>query len=369
MIYPDYNNSLVNIACSVIHHFGGEIKHETFKPLDDLLQKGYKNIIVMLFDGLGVDALEHHLPQNSFLRKHYVREISSVFPPTTTAATTSVESGRTPIEHGWLGWSLYFKEIDKIVDVFPNTIKDSDRIQAASFHVGSKYIPYKNIVESINETGNGKAYIVSEFGNYKIHSQGELFQSVIKLSKEEGKKYIYTYYHQPDSIMHTKGCYSDYVKDIIEDINERVEKLCNKLEDSLIILTADHGHINNKYKFISDYPELLETLIRPTSIESRATAFYVKEGYNEKFLKEFKKAFKDDFILLSKEDVLEKKLFGEGVPNIKSNGFLGDYLAIAISDVSIAYSHGSNQFVSNHAGLTEKEMLIPYIVVEKRSKF
>lgn len=34
----------------------------------------------MLLDGLGVDALENHLDKGSFLRRHFVSEISTVFP-------------------------------------------------------------------------------------------------------------------------------------------------------------------------------------------------------------------------------------------------------------------------------------------------
>jgi len=44
--------------------------------------------IQMLFDGMGSDALIHHLPEDSFLRRHWTADISSVFPPAATAAVT-----------------------------------------------------------------------------------------------------------------------------------------------------------------------------------------------------------------------------------------------------------------------------------------
>lgn len=47
--------------------------------------------------------------------------------------------------------------------------------------------------------------------------------------------------------------------------------------------------------------------------------------------------------------------------------FLGDYLAIGINDVSIFNSREEvNQFIGMHAGMTEKEMMIPLIVVERK---
>jgi len=75
-------------------------------------------VVLMAFDGMGVDILEKHLPRESFLRENMIRYVTSVFPSTTTAAMTAYYSGLSPNEHGWLGWSLYFigvKGSDKIL--------------------------------------------------------------------------------------------------------------------------------------------------------------------------------------------------------------------------------------------------------------
>ena len=361
--YPDYNNSIVNLACSVMKHYGADNHHETLAIFDNYLEKNYKNVVVMLLDGLGVDALEHHLDKGSFLRKHFVEAISTVFPPTTTAATTSIESGLTPKEHGWLGWSLYFREIDKIVNAFINIIEDSDE-KAADYHVAGKIIPYTSIYDIINDTGNATAYSVSPFGTNKISSHIQMFEEVERLCKLNGNKYIYAYFPQPDTTMHKYGCYSSEVTSWVKELNEGVEKMCEGLKDTIVVVTADHGHINLNYRFVSDYPQLLKMLIRPISIESRATCFYVKEEYKELFKLEFYKDFGKDFILLSKAEILEGQLFGTGQAHRKFEDFIGDFLAVAIGDLGIAYSPKSKQFISNHAGMTKQEMLIPFIVVE-----
>ena len=47
---------------------------------------------------------------------------------------------------------------------------------------------------------------------------------------------------------------------------------------------------------------------------------------------------------------------------------LGDYLAIAIDDLSIySTKEEADFFIGVHAGLTEDEMTIPLIIVEKKS--
>jgi predicted AlkP superfamily pyrophosphatase or phosphodiesterase len=164
--------------------------------------------------------------------------------------------------------------------------------------------------------------------------------------------------------MHSYGCYSVEAKAWVRELNKRVENMCKGLKDTIVIVTADHGHIDLKYKFVTDYPNILKMLVRPTSIESRAACFYVKEKYKGGFREQFYKAFGEEFLLLSKDEVIEQKLFGDGKLHPKFEEFIGDFLAVAISDTGIAYSRNSAQFVSNHAGMTKQEMMIPFIVIE-----
>ena len=119
-IKPDYDNCLVNFSNSVLKAFGAETSAPTLKMADKLLEKEYKNVVVLLMDAMGVSILEKHLSPDGFLRSHLAGAYSSVFPPTTVAATTSMLSGLYPNEHGWLGWDMFFPELEKNVTVFLN---------------------------------------------------------------------------------------------------------------------------------------------------------------------------------------------------------------------------------------------------------
>ena len=76
--------------------------------------------------------------------------------------------------------------------------------------------------------------------------------------------------------------------------------------------------------------------------------------------------FGDEFILFSKEEVLEQKLFGYGIQHKMAEGFLGDYLAISINKMSIDNIKPKDRepFKAGHAGLTVDEMLVPLIIKE-----
>jgi predicted AlkP superfamily pyrophosphatase or phosphodiesterase len=361
---PDYNKGLVNLACSILKEFGAEYHHPTLTVMDELLERKYKNVIIVLLDGMGLDALNFHLNSDGFFKSHLVTDISSVFPPTTTAATTSLQTGLTPSEHGWLGWSLYFSEIDKIVNAFINTEKDTDHA-VADYHVANRYIPYKSIYDQINETNNGKAYQVSKYGTNKINSFDELIGEVKRLSKEDGRKYIYAYWEDPDGLMHDYGCDHPIVTEDLRLLENKIACMTEELSDSLVIVTADHGHLNVNYYTLSDYPEIMKMLKRPVSVETRATAFYVKEAYMEDFPHVFKQIFGNDFILYTKDELKQNKLFGDGVLHVKFDEFVGDFMAIAISNMGIIYSNASKKLVSTHAGLTKNEMRVPFIAISK----
>ncbi len=367
--YPEHNKSLLSLTSSVLKHFGAESSHQSYPYVDKLLSKNFKNVVIMLFDGLGTSILEKHLPKDSFLRRHFAESFSSVFPATTTAATLSMETGLSPAEHGWLGWSLYFHQIDKTVDIFSNTVSGSNGEQATQYHVARKFLPYKSIFAKIREATDNEvlAICVSPYSSYKSKSVNQICTTVADLCRQPGKKYIYTYWYQPDYDMHDLGTTHSKITRCIKNIDNKLQHLCSGAEDTLFIITADHGLVDTEWIFISDYPDLCQCLLRKPCIEIRALTFYIKKGMKETFEKLFNKYFGNHYILLTKEQVKEKQLFGEGKAHPLFEEFLGDYLAIATGNVSIdmAPRPDNPMFKAMHAGITSEEMEIPLIVVNK----
>lgn len=366
--YPNYDRSILSIASSVLNHFGvKDCQHKTLPEFDKLLKKDCKNIIVMLFDGLGTSSLNYHLKENDFLRKHYVTDISSVFPSTTVAATTSVLSGYSPAECGWLGWDLYFEEIGENVAVFKNTLQRNGE-PAAKFNVAHKYIPVKSIMKRIEEVnGRRSAYCVSFFSKYRSKSVEDVCKTVYKLSKKRKKKYIYAYWNQPDHAMHSHGVTSQEAHEQILHINSEVEKLCDKLENSLVIITADHGLCDGVNVYLEDYPELNSMLKIPPSIEpGRAMSLFVKDGLHEDFKNEFNRRFGDCFRLMTKEEVFSENLLGYGKPHPRTYDFVGDFLAVATTEKTLFTAREEYEIIGVHAGLTKEEMTVPFIAIETK---
>ncbi len=367
--YPEYDRSILSLSASVLKHFGvTDCLHKTLPEFDELLGNGYRNIVIMLFDGLGVSAIEEHLDENDFLRRHFVCPVSSVYPSTTVAATTSITSGLSPLESAWLGWDLYFEEIEKTVAVFRNTQQETSEA-AADFNVANRFIPVKSIFEKIEEVnGKGSAYCVSPFSRFHSKSVKNICKTVKRLSKKRKKKYIYTYWYQPDKAMHDFGVGSSEAREQILEINREVERLCKKLKNTLVIITADHGLIDGKNLYLEDYGYLSSMLERLPSVEPRALSLFVKEGKKEEFRKEFYRIFGDSFILFTKEEALSEGLFGKGVLHRKTDDFIGDFFAVATGNKSLFIKREERIFKGVHAGLTAEEMTVPFIAVNKKNR-
>ena len=369
---PDYRNSIVNLSCSVLKYFNVPgVKHSTLPEADRLLkERKPRNVVILLFDAMGISILNRHLPENSFTRQHIVKTISSTFPPTTVAATTAVNSGLTPLETGWLGWISYFKEIDDNIITFFNTLQTDGEKQAAPERLIYKYAPYKTLQMQIKESNPDiKCMAVSPFKTNPndetiiTNSVRESVENIIRFTEEGGRHMIYGYWPDPDHMMHELGIDHPQITPIMEDIDTNLQYLYDNTDrnDTLVFVIADHSQINAKWFVLSDYPDLQALLKHPHSIEGRCASFMVKDGKIEEFRVLFKKHFGDHFLLMDHDEFLNSGLLGSGIPHPRTEGFVGDIIAIATDEYTIGETQDDTDMVGIHAGITKEEMEVPLI--------
>ena len=369
---PDYNNSIVNLSCSVLKYFNvPNIRHFTLPEADRLLeQRKPRNVVLLLFDAMGISILNRHLPENSFTRQHIVKTISSTFPPTTVAATTAVNSGLTPIETGWLGWISYFKEIDDNIITFFNTLQTDGEKQAAPNHLTYTYVPYKTLSMQIREMNpDVKCMAVSPFRTHPIDptiitkSVRENMDNILKFTQEPGRHMLYGYWPDPDHMMHELGVDDPRITPILQEIDTNLQYLYDNINktDTAVFVIADHSQINAKWFCLCDYPDIQALLKHPHSIESRCASFMVIDGRKKEFKQLFDKYFGKHFILMEHDEFLNSGLLGTGTPHPRTDGFVGDYVAISTDEYCIGETHEDAEMIGIHAGLTREEMEVPLI--------
>ncbi len=358
----DYANTLTNIAASIQKYFGVQPTHSTFTDLDKLLQEhNPEKVVLLLYDGLGANILKRQLPEDSFFRCNLKRDLTTVFPATTTAATTSVRTGLNPSEHGFVGWTAYIEPIDKVITLFKDSEKGNDEETCEEFlEIKNGLLKTKTITEQINESGDGEAIEIMPFGEDAYDDLDGLLEQIKDETLKPGKRFVYAYDLEPDATMHAEGPDSENVKELIAIRDKKTGELASQLHKTLLIIVADHGHLKTKTLFLEDYPDIMALLTHKTAVDQRAAMFKIKKGKHKEFEELFNKYFGDYYDLFDSNDVKQSKLFGDGKEHPLFDAEMGDYLAIAKSDVSIT-APGDHNLVSHHAGYTDDEILIPFI--------
>lgn len=365
IVKNNYEECITNLACSIRKYFDLDYKHNTLKYVDELLErKKPKNIVTILFDGMGSRILDRTLSEDDFFIKNRYKEITTVFPATTAAATNSYITGLNPNEHGYLGWYTYVSPIDETIMVFIGINKETGEMSSKYLEARKKYFVNKTITDEINDMGKYKSVMLYPFGDNPYHGLDDMFLRIKRELSGSEKKYIYAYDDEPDHTMHDLGPDDEKVKELIKIRNDKVQEFSQELEDTIIFVIADHGHKVVDSLYLKDYPDIMDLFERTTSIEQRAVSFKIKEGRHQEFETVFNEYFGKWFNLFKASEVIHSNLFGTGDNNSIFEEAVGDYIAIAISDKALLLD-GDEELYSQHAGYTDDEIYIPLIIIDR----
>lgn len=365
-IKPNWGKSNLNISATLAEFLGAPNTNKTLPKIKKELKKDYKNVVFICFDGMGINPLKINLRKDSFLRKNIKQVLRSTFPSTTTNATTSLTLNKLPLEHGWFGWSLHFEEIGRNMDIYLHSDSLTGEKVDYQYPIADNsncYFDNANLDYEINPILPAYVQTKSEDKKIVIQNEFDMCEAIKNVCAKSGKQFMYCYLPEPDSTMHEFGVSSVEAKQKIESINNTIEKLCSELDDTLIIISADHGQID-----VSDYvefykdKEMNDMLVCAPFLDARTPAFKVKEGMKKEFEQAFKKKYGKDFKLFKSEYLINKGYFGS---KGSYANLLGDYIAIGTySHKQFLMNANSPRFRGHHTSLTE-EMEVPLIILAK----
>lgn len=362
MIKIDYKNSLINLTASLLNHYNCFPEYKTLHNIDEYLKRDYNHVILIVLDGLGVNIINNNLTEEQLLRQNIKQTISSVFPPTTVAATNAILSGKPPFASGYVGWAQYNKYEDAHVIVFKNEDYYNHK-NILSTNLKEEMLSYENMLEKIKHKNNDLhvELLFPSFHEKGYETFDDQLNRLLMITKKK-KSFSYCYFDEPDITVHKSGISGTRTKRIVNKLNESYERFLKEISDDvLVILTADHGLIDVEPVELYKFNDLKNTFRKKPSLESRALTFFIKEEEKDLFEELFDKYFQPGFLLLTKEELYETELLGYGVKHQYLDSFIGDYVAISTSNKMIQLKKGK-PFKAHHAGLTKEELEVPIIV-------
>jgi hypothetical protein len=356
----DNDDTIVAFSNSILAHYGVKPFHQTLEAADKAMD-GHRRICVVLFDGLGKYNLALSKRAGSYITEHSIATIKAVNPATTVASTTSFLTGKFPIETGWLGWSLYFDELGACVDVFPNRYSKSGKDLEEPGYM-DKICPVKKLDALLGEAGV-KAELLYQETVKEAHTfkDGKDCVRQAKAFFDDGGEFLYCYFPEPDHTEHEYGVRNRHVRKKVRQCAKTMRKLAEALPDVLFFSLADHGLIDVVYRDMCAFKDLYSLVDGPLSIEGRNCSVKVKEGKKAEFEETFERRFGPFFTLLSRDEALSRRYFGDGEPSQRALSFIGDYIIIPTSNqlMTASADHDGVSFLrGHHGGPTPEERLI-----------
>ncbi len=353
---------IVDLSAALRKWYGLSYSGEPDSIVYNWLERNrFRCVVVMLLDAMGVSVLEKTLREDGFFRSHMSHQVSTVFPPTTTAATTAFLTGKYPCETGWLGWQQYFKEVDDNVVLFRGMGYYTNENYGS---LGWDALPVKPIHEELKEKGIVAASVWPLWGDENPCGDFSSFCWMTRSLAENGDmRFVYAYWDNPDYLMHKVSPDAPCVKELLRNMEKEVANM--KLpEDCGLLVIADHSQVSAKTCDLAQYPEITQCFLRKPALETRSPTFFIKPGMEKEFEDRFRSVFEGEFDLYDKQQVMSMHLYGKGTQHARFEEMIGEYVAVARGYLQLTY--GKKVTVKgNHAGGLEEEALIPVIISPK----
>jgi hypothetical protein len=182
--------------------------------------------------------------------------------------------------------------------------------------------------------------------------------------------YVWAYWGQVDGLSHYNGPdderaageFAHYSAAFEEFFIRKLNPTLRK--DTLIILTADHGHTHtplNPNRVLANHPVLYQYLrIKPTC-ENRLAFLYPKTGQAQAVQDYFSEYWPEQFQLITQETALQAGLFGPGPYHRDLGDRIGDLIAIAQQDAYLWWANQEDFLLGRHGSLHHEDMLVPFL--------
>ncbi|KAA3642847.1 MAG: hypothetical protein DWQ07_20195 [Chloroflexi bacterium] len=398
-IYPAYaGQSALNLPASICHWLG--VPQLGNAPLiSDILDNfegPFKRVVVILADALALHRLQRWMSDGSapvwegLAEKGILAPLTSLAPSTTSTVLPTLWSGASPAEHGMVGYELWLREYSVVSNMILHSpityYGDVGSLSRAKFdpetflHVPMLGTHLKehgvstHVYQPSTILGSGLSKIL--FKDTHVHGYlepADLWLNVRQLFESRPDEHMYTWVYWPliDTYSHKYGPDTEYPQASFANFSATFEReFLNALkdelrEDTLLLLTADHGQItthDNPHYDLSNHDNLARRLHMNPTGENRMMYLYIQPGQVDAVQEYIERSWPNQFSVVDSQYALHKGLFGPGEPDERVAQRLGELTVTARGDAYLWWMwQKANPLIGRHGGLTAEEMLVPLL--------
>jgi len=398
-VHPDYaGRSILNLPSTLDRWLGlppGPHAPLALPRLDDLAA-GARQVVVCLLDALSLSRFTAWLDGPGQALQPLVADgllapLTSVVPSTTTAALTTLWTGRSPAEHGILGYELLLREyglVANMITLGPAAF-DSQRglLERAGVRPPS-LLPVPTLGSRLAQAGveahafignaiRGSGLSRMHYADAELHGFGspaDLWHSVRLLVERpaERRRFVWAYYSGVDALSHVYGPDSDRVQVEYEFFARALVDLFvrpldrSAASDVVLLLLADHGQVATSIQAryaLARHPGLTRRLQLAPTGESRLPYLYLRPGQGEAVEEYVERTWPGAFTVLDVDHALRAGLFGPGTPCDQAAARLGDRIVVSRDSAYLWWADKPDTLLGRHGSLTAEEMIVPLLAV------
>ncbi|MDF1499412.1 MAG: alkaline phosphatase family protein [Anaerolineales bacterium] len=397
LTHPAYDGlSILNLPASISQWLGaGPLAHPALQvPTLDQVAEGIEQVVLVLVDAVSLDRCLRWLDSsagslNTAMQGGLITTLTSIVPSTTSAALTTLWTGRSPAEHGILGYEIFLREFGLIANMITHAPASIDGNAGLLYEAGltpEDFLPVDTVGPHFADAGiQTHAFLhqaISGSGLSRMHYQqvqkhtfrglADLWLNVRRLvnSPLESRRYIWVYYGAVDWLSHLIGPDSEDAEvafKIFTDV--LVEQFLNHVEPAnarktLFMLVADHGQLHttkDPHYELKNHPDLSRRLQMVPTGENRLAYLYPKPGQLDAVDDYIQRNWPGMFSVIPSSHALHSGLFGPGEASPRSLDRLGERVVITHGGSYLWWAPKDNPLVGRHGGVSREEMLVPLL--------
>lgn len=404
-ILPHYGGySIANLGATIAGLLGKDVEDTLVKAgLEPPLPRsvwghmatGADCVVVVVLDAVGYLGFRRLLETEEtgfgqLAEAGVLVPLTSVFPSTTMAAMSSIWTGRSPADHGFLGRRLFLSEYGFVADMIrlmPALHGEPGSLVDWGWEPET-FIPVPHLAQLMSEVG-----VRTVAHLYGLHAGGGLSRLFLRgteriegyinysdmwinvrdtvMQRTGAPLLVNVYWAGTDDVAHAYGPEDERLEAAVRQIAQSFERdflaplPAAAREGTVVIITADHGQVETppeRAVHLKKHPELIEMLLWPPTAEPRASYLHVRRGCAEMARSYIASHLGDQFLVVDKEQAVAARLFGPGTMPGESLNRLGDPLLLARDDSRLIPEGASAGDRGEHGGLRPAEMLVPLLM-------
>jgi len=400
VVYPQYEgNSILNLPDTVCQALGapalsgGPLAPEVLGSFSEEVER----VVLVVMDALALHRLRRWLEAGiipawgRLAQEGRLAALTSITPSTTSAALTSLWTGRSAAEHGITGYEMWMKEYGVVANTITQAPMSfhgpSGSLRQAGFDP-EQVLPFPTLGShlqkdhirsfalqhhSIAHSGLSKMYF-KDVDVQSFSTATDLWVNARQLMEQRSSErmYVYIYWSEVDTFSHRYGPDDERCAEELASFGASLERLFlqrlspQARRKTLLLLTADHGQVSTNpdpaYN-LTRHPNLLRRLhILPTG-EHRLAYFYIRPGQTEAVREYIERTWPNQFSFLDPAYAVGAGLFGPGKPHPRLLDRLGDLIVVAKDAAYFWWNEDENKLHGRHGSLHPDEMLVPLLAV------